>query len=150
MGPDNAQLPMKLQAHLSNPRSSCAGNIPKTTAREVSHGVVELSMVEQIEEFGAKLKCHPLAYFCVLIKGNVPAIQSGTMEKPSVTIPKPAQWTRGKNRPVEKFVRFAAGAGEPRILRNQRSNKIWHVCIVRADQRTITGLVNGHWQTSRK
>src|SRR2546426_8577574 len=114
-------LKKEFQTHLPDARVARAGHITKQAAVEVSGGVVELGVVEKIEELGSELHRHALADPSVLVNGEIPVVETRSVEELPVGIAKSAQ------RPGDKAVLREEQVGpsrprQPGILNSQGSN----------------------------
>ena len=49
-------------------------------------GILELGVIEDVEELSPKFKIHALVNRRVLVKSDVPIVQSGTVEKSSIGV----------------------------------------------------------------
>src|SRR5215469_3874533 len=78
------RLPVELEADLANAWVACASDDSEVRAVDVARRVIKLSMVENIEEFEAQIKCHLLSNHRMLQKSEVSVIESGAMEEAAI------------------------------------------------------------------
>jgi hypothetical protein len=64
----------KLQSHLSDAGIAGVSNLAEVTTIDVTAGIGELSMIEDVENLCAKLQRHPFADPSVLVQGQVPIV----------------------------------------------------------------------------
>ena len=82
-----SQLKRKLQSDLPDTRIAGAGNKSEATSRiNRPIGILELGVIENVEEFSPKFKIHALVNRRVLVKSDVPIVQSGAVEKSSIGV----------------------------------------------------------------
>ena len=100
-----SQLKRKLQCDLPDTRISGAGNKSEATSRiNRPIGILELGVIENVEEFSPKFKIHALVNRRVLVKSDVPIVQSGAVEKPSIGVAYLPNGLRGKRGGVKPLI----------------------------------------------
>jgi len=73
-------LEVKLQSQLPDPGLSRPGHLSKTTRGQVARRVAELRVVEDVEELRPELCRHSLRDPRGLVEGEIPVVQTGTVE----------------------------------------------------------------------
>ena len=122
-------LPKELQAQLADAGRHGAGHPAKRTAAEVSAGIVELGVIEQVEELRAELHRHALAQGCDLLEAEVPVVESWPVEEARVRVAVGPQRFRGECAGVERLMRV----GRSRIRDDETSNEIRGIDLIRQE-----------------
>ena len=85
----------ELQRHLSDPAITSATNLAKSARVDLAERTArlrrELSVIERIEKFCAKLESRPFADTSALVQGEVPIVYSGTVKETPVCITRDAE-----------------------------------------------------------
>ena len=65
---------MNLYSYLADPRRTRSNNLPKVARREVADRIVELSVIEDIKEFGSDIQRDPFLDLCPLVERHIPVV----------------------------------------------------------------------------
>ena len=65
---------MNLYSYLADPRSTRRSNLPKVARSKVSDRIVELSVIEDIKEFGSDIHRDPFLDLCPLVERHIPVV----------------------------------------------------------------------------
>ena len=126
----------KFKRELPDARIAGAGDLAKIAPDHVAIRILELSMIEHIEDFGAKLYCHSLADHSVLAQRHVPVVESRAVEEAPVRIAQDSDSLRRERRRIEELVSRSARVEVVDSL----AVVVWNIRAVASAKRGIVAL----------
>ena len=127
-------LPNELGTDLTDARGTGASDVAEIRIADIPARIVELSVIENVEEFTPKLESHCFSDGDSLHQTDISIVEARTMEKPAVSRPETSALA-GQNIPNKSargcgeraLVEVSVGGAAARILDVDRPYKIRHI-----------------------